>query len=143
MDIKRFHISLPCKDIAATKKFYNKELGFEIGRKTYNWFDVNLFGNQITFTADDSSSLSIKKYSFDDVLLPSFHFGVILDENTWDNFYMKFKDKDYFAIGCTKFLSNKKGEHSSFFINDVNGYFIEFKKFSSEEEVFDDNEYVN
>jgi extradiol dioxygenase family protein len=137
MENYRFHISLPCKDIIATKKFYEKALGFKIGRKSTHWFDVNLFGNQITFTLDDKSVLNTKKYSFEEVLLPSFHFGIILDEETWKKSYNQFKEEDYFAIGVTKFLADKKGEHKYFFIIDVNGYFIEFKNFSELDEVFE------
>jgi extradiol dioxygenase family protein len=133
----KFHISLPCKDVKATKRFYKNILGFEIGRKSLYWFDVNLFGNQITFTLDDKSVLNTKKYSFEEVQLPSFHFGIILDEETWTKLYEKYKDEDFFSIGITKFLSDKKGEHKSFFITDVNGYFIEFKNFSVLDEVFE------
>ena len=121
MNNKRFHMSLPCKDVSATRRFYEKELGFKIGRKSYYWVDVDLFGNQITFTLDEKSILSTKKYSFEDVLLPSFHFGIILDEDTWTDYYTRLKDKDYFAIGSTKFLEDQKGQHKSFFTKDVNG----------------------
>jgi extradiol dioxygenase family protein len=137
MNNYRFHLSLPCKDIKSTRRFYKEELGFRIGRKSYNWFDVDLFGNQITFTLDDKSTLNSKRYSFEEVMLPSFHFGIVLDEETWNEMYTKFKDEDYFSIGATKFLTGKKGEHKSFFITDINGYFIEFKKFSKLDEIFE------
>lgn len=137
MKNSRFHISLPCKDIKATKRFYEKELGFEIGRKSYQWFDVNVFGNQITFTLDDKSTLNSKKYSFEEVMLPSFHFGIILEDEVWMELHAKFKEEDFFAIGVTKFLFDKKGEHKSFFITDINGYFLEFKNFTELGEVFE------
>lgn len=133
----RFHISLPCKDVKATRWFYEKDLGFDIGRKSYNWFDVNIFGNQITFTLDEKSVLNTKKYSFEEVLLPSFHFGIILEDAVWKEMYSKFKEEDFFVIGTKKFLLNKKGEHKSFFITDVNGYFLEFKNFSQLDEIFE------
>lgn len=139
MNNKRFHLSLPCKDVASTKKFYEKELGFNIGRKSYYWVDVDLFGNQITFTFDGKFNLTSQKYSFEDILLPSFHFGIILDEDIWTDYYTRLKDKDYFAIGSTKFLKNQKGQHKSFFIKDVNGYFIEFKNFVESDEIFESN----
>lgn len=140
MNNKRFHMSLPCKDVSATRRFYEKELGFKIGRKSYYWVDVDLFGNQITFTLDEKSILITKKYSFEDVLLPSFHFGIILDEDTWTDYYTRLKDKDYFAIGSTKFLEDQKGQHKSFFIKDVNGYFIEFKNFAESDEIFESDD---
>lgn len=137
MNNSRFHISLPCRDVRTTRKFYEKDLGFEIGRKSYHWFDVNVFGNQITFTQDDKSVLNTKKYSFEEVLLPSFHFGIILEEVIWNELYLKFKEEDFFAIGTKKFLMDKKGEHKSFFITDINGYFIEFKNFSELDDIFE------
>jgi extradiol dioxygenase family protein len=98
---------------------------------------LTYFGNQITFTRDDQSVLNTKKYSFEQVLLPSFHFGIILEDDIWKELYTKFKDKDFFAIGTKKFLMNKKGEHESFFIKDDNGYFLEFKKFKELDQVFE------
>ena len=74
----RFHMSLPCKDINQSRKFYEKELNLKIGRSAYSWFDVDLFGNQITYTQDDMSSIKTKDYSFEEVRIPSFHFGVII-----------------------------------------------------------------
>ncbi|MGB0881788.1 MAG: VOC family protein [Vicingaceae bacterium] len=140
MSTSKFHISLPCKDIQATKKFYEKDLGLKIGRKSYHWFDVDLFGNQITFTFDDKSVLNSKKYSFEEIMLPSFHYGIILEQERWEELFLKFKDEDFFAIGTKKFLKNKKGEHQSFFITDINGYFIEFKNFSELDEIFEQDE---
>jgi len=137
MELNRFHLSLPCMDATATRKFYRKELGFTIGRKSYRWFDVNIFGNQITFTEDDGANVSGAKYEFDTAMLPTFHFGIILDDETWLSQYNKFKDKDYFTIGVTKFLSEKIGAHKSFFVIDNNGYFLEFKNFYDHEEIFE------
>lgn len=140
MSNKKFHLSIPCKDVSSAKRFYQNELGFKIGRKSYNWFDVDLFGNQITFTLGDKSPVNSMKYSFEDVQLPIFHFGVILDDDTWKSCYEKFKEKEYFAIGSTKFLVDQKGQHKSFFIQDVNGYFIEFKNFNVSDEIFESDE---
>jgi extradiol dioxygenase family protein len=75
MNNSKFHISLPCKEIKSNRRFYKEELGFRIGRKSCNWFDVSVFGNKITFTLGDKSVFNKKKYSFENVLLPSFHFG--------------------------------------------------------------------
>ena len=49
-----FHISLPCKNIEETIKYYTEELALTIGRKTSKWVDVNLFGNQVTFVLSES-----------------------------------------------------------------------------------------
>lgn len=134
-----FHLSLPCKDVAATKKFYRKELGFPIGRYSFSWFDVNIFQNQITFTEDAGFVISSKKYKFEEEVLPTFHFGVIVDNETWNKLHDKYKEKPYFATGSRSFLTGKKGAHQSFFIQDPNEYYIEFKTFLIEGEVFEEN----
>jgi extradiol dioxygenase family protein len=60
MNNSKFHMSLPCKDIKSNRRFYKEELGFRIGRKSCNWFDVSVFGNQITFTLGDKSVFNKK-----------------------------------------------------------------------------------
>ena len=55
-----FHISLPCKNIEETIKFYKENLNLEIGRQTNKWFDVNLFGNQITFVLTENYDFKFK-----------------------------------------------------------------------------------
>jgi extradiol dioxygenase family protein len=45
-----FHLSLPCKDTEKTKEFYTKILKVNVGRSTNTWLDIDLFGNQVTFT---------------------------------------------------------------------------------------------
>jgi extradiol dioxygenase family protein len=95
-----FHLSLPCRNITETRQFYEQELGFKIGRRQgYVWFDVDVFGNQLTFTHDDAFKLTIKSYNFEDSALPTFHFGVIVDKNIWQELYNKHENKDYFAVG--------------------------------------------
>ena len=115
-----FHMSLPCKDIIETRKFYEKELGFTIGRSAFSWFDVNIFNNQITFSEDTNFKIASKNYKFEDQILPTFHFGVIADVSTWRKFLEKFENESYFAIGTKYFLVDKKGEHQSFFLKDPN-----------------------
>lgn len=132
-----FHLSLPCKDVIETKKFYTNELGFNLGRSSYSWFDINFYGNQITFTIDEKAKISTNNYDFDDVLLPSFHFGVIIPDEIWNRLYEKHKDQVFFVMASKPFLEKKKGEHKSFFIKDPNGYFIEFKNFIEVTQIFE------
>lgn len=135
----KFHLSVPCKNIQKTRRFYEK-LGFDIGRNRYNWFDVNLFGNQVTFTFDENLKMPSNSYEFDNMQLPHFHFGVIVSIERWTLLYNEFENEDFFAIGATNFLSGKKGEHQSFFLKDPNGYFLEFKTFTESDDVFDSDD---
>ena len=135
----KFHLSIPCKNIKNTRLFYEK-LGFKTGRNNYNWFDLNLFGNQVTFTYDESINIPSKSYEFDSFHLPHFHFGIIISSEEWTLMYNKFENEDFFAIGATDFLSGKKGEHRSFFLTDPNGYFLEFKTLTESNDVFDSDD---
>lgn len=86
MDVN-FHISLPCRHIDATQKFYTKIIGATKGRKSQNWVDINLFGHQITFTKSGNFKFDYPSYIFEKTVLPSFHFGVILSNDVWQDLY--------------------------------------------------------
>ncbi len=131
-----FHISLPCKNIEATKKFYTEELGFSIGRSTSNWLDVNLFENQLTFVLADSFDFKYLYYSLEKEAIPSFHFGVVLENEEWDNMYNRINPWSTDDIVKRTFFEDKQGEQSSFFVKDPNDYFIEFKTFKKYNEIF-------
>ena len=134
---RKFHISLPCRHIAATEKFYTQIIGAPAGRKAQNWVDINLFGNQMTFTKSGSFKFDYPSYSFEKTVLPSFHFGVILPHDDWKKLYERMEAEDFLHIDETHFLAQKPGEHRSFFLRDPNGYIIEFKCFEDANSVFE------
>ncbi len=131
-----FHLSLPCKSISVTRDFYVDMLGAELGRHTSHWLDVNLFGNQITFTKCGPFDFSYKSYKFEDTILPSFHFGIIVDKDTWISLYASSQNSRYTVTSEVIFLKDKHGEHRSFFVQDPNGYKVEFKCFRKEKDIF-------
>ncbi|NAS30353.1 bleomycin resistance protein [Flavobacteriaceae bacterium R38] len=131
-----FHLSLPCKNIEKTKAFYQDILGAKSGRVTDNWLDINLFGHQLTFTEAGDFDFNFKSYRLNDQILPSFHFGIIVDVITWGNTYSKLLAMNLDVTTEATFLENKVGEHLSFFITDPNGYKVEFKSFKNDEEIF-------
>ena len=130
------HISLPCTDINKTTYFYKNIIGLEIGRNTANWADINLFGNQVTFIAVEKFNLNSPNYVFERKILPSFHFGVIVEMNKWTKLYNKLSQLDLEVVNQSVFLSNQKGEHLSFFIKDPNDYMLEFKSFKNNNDIF-------
>ena len=131
-----FHLSLPCLEIQKTKVFYLNILGATSGRERDNWIDINLFGNQLTFVKSGNSDFTYKNYMFEGRILPSFHFGIILFKSDWEILYHKIKRLTKFYLDKNKFLLNKNGQHSSFFVKDPNGYVIEFKSFDSTDTIF-------
>lgn len=132
-----FHISLPCRHIEATRKFYTQILGAKVGRSTQNWIDIDLHGHQLTFTNSGKFHFDYPNYSFEKTVLPSFHFGVLLPASIWQPLYDRMKSEAFVYIDKTEFLKGKSGEHKSFFLRDPNGYIIEFKCFSDSDAVFD------
>lgn len=132
-----FHLSLPCKSVEKTKDFYNKSIGASIGRYSENWVDINLFGHQITFTQAGKFSFNSPNYIFEKKILPSFHYGIILDSETWENVYKKLNNLNLITENKVVFLQNKSGEHESYFVKDPNGYMIEFKCFKNSKSTFE------
>lgn len=132
----QFHLALPCVNINKTRMFYKDILGAEIGRSDIKWADINLFGNQITFTECGSFKFECQSYNFNGNILPSFHFGVILQKKEWERVLAGIKSKDITIMSQIGFLENKVGEHQSFFIKDPNDYTVEFKCFTKPEDVF-------
>ncbi|GAA0730258.1 VOC family protein [Aquimarina litoralis] len=131
-----FHLALPCEDLEKTKDFYTYKLGAKLGRDTDNWVDINLYGNQITFTKAGTFNFDFKNYRLGDQILPSFHFGVIIDVETWGKLYSRLFSMDLEVTTEVTFFENKVGEHLSFFVKDPNGYMVEFKSFKNSGEIF-------
>lgn len=133
---KPFHLSLPCADIEKVKDFYVFALGAKQGRSTDKWIDINLFGHQLTFTQVGDFNFSFKNYRLNDQILPSFHYGIIVDIETWGKLYSRLLSKELEVTTEATFLEHKIGEHLSFFVKDPDGYMVEFKSFKDEDSIF-------
>ncbi|SNR15788.1 VOC family protein [Tenacibaculum jejuense] len=131
-----FHISLPCKNLKETIKFYTQDLGIEEGRSNREWVDFNLYGCQLTFVSVDNFNFEYPHYQLENEKLPSFHFGVILDSDEWEMLHDKINRWSMDTIVKKTFFEDKNGEQNSFFVQDPNGYFIEFKTFKEPDEIF-------
>ncbi|WP_282135325.1 VOC family protein [Seonamhaeicola maritimus] len=131
-----FHLSLPCINLVETKMFYVDNIGASLGRYSQNWLDINLFGHQLTFTNAGAFNLSAPNYKFEGKVLGAFHFGVILDIESFNNIYEKLSAKDLKLSTKLTFLKEKQGEHLSFFVKDPNNYQLEFKSFKNNDEIF-------
>ncbi len=130
-----FHMSLPCSSVKETKVFYTN-IGASLGRTTQSWVDINLFGHQITFIKAGKFNFNNPNYVFEGKILPSFHFGVIVNLDTWNGIYSRLKALDLELVDQTTFLKGDVGEHASFFVKDPNGYMLEFKNFHNSDDIF-------
>ncbi|MDH7911895.1 VOC family protein [Winogradskyella sp. SYSU M77433] len=131
-----FHMSLPCLNVEETKDFYINNIGAFLGRTNENWVDINLFGHQLTFIQAEKFNFNSPNYVFEGKILPSFHFGVIVDVDNWGKIYTKLTKQKLEVVTQTTFLKDKTGEHLSFFINDPNDYMLEFKSFKDPKDMF-------
>ena len=132
----QFHLALPCININKTRLFYQDILGAEPGRSAVKWADVNLFDHQLTFTECGPFKFDCNSYNFNGDVLPSFHFGVILQKDEWNKVRERLISKNISVASEVKFLENKTGEHQSFFVKDPNDYTVEFKCFTKSSDVF-------
>ena len=131
-----FHMSLPCLSVKGTKDFYINSIGAALGRTAQTWVDINLFGHQLTFIKAEKFNFNSPNYVFEGKILPSFHFGIILKEEKWNNIYDRLRKANLEVVNQTTFLQDKSGEHSSFFIKDPNDYMLEFKTFKKSSDIF-------
>tara|TARA_R110001583_G_scaffold16776_2_gene68627 strand:- start:2218 stop:2613 length:396 start_codon:yes stop_codon:yes gene_type:complete len=129
-------MSLPCISIKETKSFYVDSIGATYGRNNQNWIDINLFGHQITFIKAKKFNFNNPNYIFEGKILPSFHFGVIVDVDTLKKVYAKLEVLKLDLVSESTFLKGQMGEHTSFFIKDPNGYMLEFKSFKAKDTIF-------
>ncbi|MGB0881797.1 MAG: VOC family protein [Vicingaceae bacterium] len=123
-----FHLAFPVINLADTINFYVNVLDAKIGRKSTNWVDFNLKWNQITVHQDPN----FKKLTpvFGNGGVPINHFGVILILSDWK----KLRDeliakKINFLVEPKVVFEGEPGEQYTFFVEDPNGYAIEFKGF--------------
>jgi hypothetical protein len=133
----QFHLALPCVNVNKTRTFYVETLGATIGRSAVKWTDINLYNNQITFTECGPFKFECKSYNFNGDILPSFHFGIILEKEEWHSVLERLKSKKHQITSEVKFLESKVGEHNSFFVKDPNDYTVEFKCFVDSKAVFE------
>ncbi|MDG1571237.1 bleomycin resistance protein [Robiginitalea sp. M366] len=135
MEQAAFHLSLPCYSVTKTKAYYLNVLGAIPGRSATGWADIDLFGNQITFTKGEFD-FHYKTYKFEDAVLPAFHFGVLVSASQWEALRDRLQAQGvHFEVNAL-FLEGKTGAHRSFFVEDPNGYKVEFKHFLEPEDVF-------
>lgn len=132
----QFHLALPCLSINKTRAFYHDLLGAPIGRSSVKWLDVNFYNHQITFTESGPFIFESRSYSFNGQVLPSFHFGVILEQEEWKRVLNLLKSNGIEILSEVVFLKDKTGEHHSYFVKDPNGFTVEFKCFTESKEVF-------
>src|SRR6476646_9776237 len=82
MDIPRFHLAFPVRDLAEARAFYGGLLGCPEGRSSDDWIDFDFHGHQIVaHLAPPEANATTNPVDGEDV--PVRHFGVILEMDDW------------------------------------------------------------
>ena len=132
-----FHLAFKVKDIESTRKFYVNLLGCKEGRSTENWIDFSFFGNQLSAHVSEIFPALDYCGKVDGINVPVPHFGCLLEKNEFDRIQGKFESENIeFVVRPYKRYEGRIGEQLTMFVFDFSGNALEFKSFSSNNEVF-------
>lgn len=137
MDIPRFHLAFPVRDLAEARAFYGELLGCPEGRSSPEWVDFDFYGHQIVthLSPDEVGHKSTNAVDGHDV--PVRHFGVILTVPQWEALAERLKAAGTrFVIEPNIRFKGLPGEQATMFFLDPSGNALEFKAFADDAMVF-------
>jgi extradiol dioxygenase family protein len=137
MDIPRFHLAFPVRDLAEARAFYGGLLGCPEGRSSDEWVDFDFYGHQIVthLAPDELSGAATNAVDGHDV--PVRHFGAILTPAAWNALAERLKAAGTrFIIEPNVRFEGQPGEQSTMFFLDPSGNALEFKAFADDAMVF-------
>ena len=138
MDIPRFHLAFPVRDLQEARAFYGQLLGCPEGRSSPEWVDFDFRGHQIVahLAPDEVGPRSANVVDGHDV--PVRHFGVILTLPEWQALADRLKAAGVaFVIEPQVRFKGQPGEQATMFFLDPSGNALEFKAFARDEMVFE------
>jgi extradiol dioxygenase family protein len=137
MDIPRFHLAFPVRDLAEARAFYAGLLGCPEGRSSDAWIDFDFYGHQIVthLSPDEVGHKATSAVDGHDV--PVRHFGAILEPAAWDALAARLKAAGTeFIIAPNVRFKGQPGEQSTMLFLDPSGNALEFKAFADDAQVF-------
>lgn len=136
MRLRPFHLAVPVDDLEAAREFYVAVLGCRTGRESDHWIDFDLFGHQVVVhRAEAPMRPPANPVDGEDV--PAFHFGVVLDMDTWKALVDRLRGRGVeFLIEPQIRFEGQVGEQATCFFRDPAGNAMEFKAFADPEELF-------
>jgi extradiol dioxygenase family protein len=135
--LRPFHLALPCRDIEETEHFYCDKLGCLVGRRDVTWIDLDLFGHQLVFHLCGGDVLPQYFNPVDRHQVPLPHFGIILTPHQFDQLVSKFGAATEYVIAPDVRFAGTVGEQKTLFVEDPNGYALEFKSFQDDRFIFE------
>jgi len=138
MDIPRFHLAFPVRDLAEARAFYGELLGCPEGRSSDEWVDFDFYGHQIvTHLSPGEVGPQAATNPVDGHDVPVRHFGAILTMPQWEALAEKLKAAGVkFVIEPNIRFKGLPGEQATMFFLDPSGNALEFKAFADDSMVF-------
>ena len=137
MNLPRFHLAFPVRDLEEARAFYGGLLGCPEGRSSPDWIDFDFYGHQIVahLSPDEVGHRSTSAVDGEEV--PVRHFGAILALPQWEEMAAKLKAADTrFVIEPQIRFKGQPGEQATLFFLDPSGNALEFKAFADDAKVF-------
>ncbi len=124
MENVRFHLAIPSKNILDSIIFYSS-LGCKIGRSTEQHCIIDFFGSQVV--------CHLHNFIEEQKDIYPRHFGVILDEKEF-TYICRHTESINLEKYRVPFIrhGNTTNEHTTFFLKDPSGNYIEFKHYKDE-----------
>ena len=137
MDIPRFHLAFPVRDLAEARAFYRGLLGCPEGRSSDDWVDFDFYGHQIVAHLAPGEIGHRATSVVDGHDVPVRHFGAILAPSAWNTLAERLKAAGTrFIIEPNVRFQGQPGEQSTMFFLDPCGNALEFKAFADDAMVF-------
>lgn len=137
MNIPRFHLAFPVKELEKTLVFYRDLLGCKTGRSSDKWIDFDFWGHQVVAHLSPEDAGKSASNEVDGHAVPAKHFGVILDWSEFDKLAKRLREAGQeFVIEPYIRFEGKPGEQATMFFLDPSGNALEFKAFKDENQIF-------
>ena len=137
MDIPRFHLAFPVRDLGEARAFYGGLLGCPEGRSSDAWVDFDFHGHQIVAHLAPGELGQAATNAVDGHDVPVRHFGLLMDLPAWQAL------ADRLQAAGTRFViephirfPGQPGEQATMFFLDPSGNALEFKAFADDAMVF-------
>ena len=137
MDIPRFHLAFPVRDLAEARAFYGELLGCPEGRSSAEWVDFNFHGHQIVAHLSPDEAGGGATNAVDGHNVPVRHFGLLMTMPQWESLATRMTSvgTDFIIEPHIRF-PGEPGEQATMFFLDPSGNALEFKAFADDAQVF-------
>jgi extradiol dioxygenase family protein len=130
MDLMPFHLAIPVSDLPLCVTFYRDLLGYELGRSSEHWADLNMHGHQLVLHYVEKPAGESPTNPVDGDQVPVPHFGLVLPWSSWEQLAARIRSSDCaFLLAPRVRFPGLKGEQGTFFLRDPSGNALEFKAF--------------